>query len=116
MQTELNRSKHDIFVGNQIGQKLEGKFNIGYALKYENAKYYILKLWPYPNVTYFLSANRDSHDKFTIFTKKIENENTVQFQNPVGYAILRSELKEYLEINLRLPKQRLYMSVYPTQN
>lgn len=111
----MNRTKHDVFVGNQIGQKLEGSFNIGYALKYENLKYYILKLWPFPNVTYYLSANRDVHDKFTIFTKKVDNENGEHFQNPIGYAILRGELKDFVEINLRLPRQKLYMSIYPSK-
>lgn len=114
MEIETNKTKHDVFVGNQVGQKLEGALHIGYALKYENLKYYILKLWPFPNVTYYLSMNRDSSDKFTIFTKKVENESGEHFQNPVGYAVLRGDLKEYLEINLRLPKQKVYMSIYPS--
>ncbi len=114
METEMKRTKHDVFVGNQIGQKLEGVFHIGYALKYENLKYYILKLWPFPSTTYYLSANRDAHDKFTIFTKKVDGENGEHFQNPIGYAILRGELKEFLEINLRMPRQKIYMSIYPS--
>lgn len=114
MEIETNKVKHDVFVGNQVGQKLDGAFHIGYALKYENLKYYILKLWPFPNVTYYLSVNRDSSDKFTIFTKKVENESGEHFQNPVGYAVLRGDLKEYLEVNLRLPKQKVYMSIYPS--
>ena len=114
MENEMNKMKHDVFVGTQVGQKLESALHIGYALKYENLKYYILKLWPFPNVTYYLSMNRDSQDKFTVFTKKIEKEDGEHFQNPVGYAVLRGDLKEYLEVNLRLPKQKVYMSIYPS--
>lgn len=113
MENEVVRTKHSVYVGNQVGQSLENEFDIGYALKYENLPYYILKVWSFPNVTYFVNPNRDSCEKLTIFTKKIEDENGVRFQNPVGYGVCRTDLKEYLEVNLRFPKQKLYMSVYP---
>ncbi|MGE0528918.1 MAG: hypothetical protein AB7G93_00910 [Bdellovibrionales bacterium] len=112
MESEAFRVKHDLFVGQVAGGELVDSFHIGFALKYEDADHYIVKLWPLPGATYYLAKSRDS-DKYTVFTKKIEGEYGVKFQNPVGFALMRSELKEYIEIFLRFPRQRLYMSLYP---
>lgn len=114
MENEVLRMKHDIYVGTPSGDELSDSFNIGFALKYEDSDYYIVKLWPLPGATYFLGKSRDG-EKYTVFTKKIDTELGVKFQNPVGYAVMRSELKEYFEIFLRFPRQRLYMSVYPAK-
>jgi hypothetical protein len=114
MENEGLRVKHDIFVGQVVGEDLGDAFNIGYALKYEDAEYYIVKLWPLPGTTYYLAKSRDG-EKYTVFTKKLDGEFGVKFQNPVGYALMRPELKEYIEVFLRFPRQRVYMSVYPAK-
>ncbi len=114
MENEASRVKHDIFVGQAASGVLSESFHIGYALKYDDVDYYIVKLWPLPGTTYYLAKSRDG-EKYTVFTKKVDGEFGMKFQNPVGYAVMKPELKEYLEIFLRFPRQRLYMSVYPAK-
>ena len=114
MEMEALRLKHDIFVGQVGSDQLEQVFNIGYAFKYDDLNYYIIKLWPLPGTTYYLAKNRDG-DRFTVFSKMLNGVEGVKFQNPVGYAVLRPELKDYIEICLRFPKQRIYMSLYPVK-
>ena len=114
METENLRTKHDIYVGNVGTDQLEQRFDIGYAFKYDDVDYYILKLWPLPGATYYLAKNRDG-DRYTVFSKILTEGSGVRFQNPVGYGVLRPELKDYVEICLRFPKQRVYMSLYPAK-
>lgn len=114
MEVEANRSKHDIYVGQLGTAQLEQVFDIGYAFKYDDLNYYILKLWPLPGSTYYLSKNRDGSN-YTVFSKMISSSDGVKFQNPVGYGVLRPDLKDYVEICLRFPKQRVYMSIYPAK-
>lgn len=113
MENEALRVKHDIYVGHVSGDDLNDVFSIGYALKYEDVDYYIVKLWPLPGANYYLAKSRDG-GKYTVFTKRVDTEMGVKFQNPIGYAVMRPDLKEYFEIFLRFPRQRLYMSVYPS--
>jgi hypothetical protein len=112
MENEAYQLKHDLFVGFMNGTDLTDAFPIGHALKLAEAEYYILKLWPLPTVTYYLAKNRDG-GKYTIFAKRIVSEAGVKFQNPVGFAIMRDDVKNYVEIFLRFPRQRLFMSVFP---
>ena len=112
MDNEASRIKHDIFVGFMNGTTLTEAFPIGHALKFDDADYYVVKLWPMPGVTYYLAKNRDG-GKYTIFTKKIVSELGVKFQNPIGFASMRDEVKEYVELFIRYPRQRLFMSVFP---
>lgn len=114
MENESIRVKHDIFVGQVNDGDLSESFHIGFALKYENVDHYIVKLWPLPGATYYLAKSRDG-DKYTVFTKKIDTEFGIKFQNPVGYAVMKTDLKEYLEISLRFPRQRIYMSLFPAK-
>ena len=114
MDNEVSRVKHDIFVGQVVGEELGEAFNIGYALKYGDVDHYIVKLWPLPGATYYLAKNRDG-DKYTVFTKRVDTEDGVKLQNPVGFAVMRPELKDYVEIFLRFPRQRIYMSLYPSR-
>lgn len=113
MEKESMRTKHDIYVGSVVSGQLEQSFDIGYAFKYDDLDYYILKLWPLPGATYYLAKNRDG-DRYTVFAKILTDGSSVKFQNPVGYGLLSSDLKDYIEICLRFPKQRVYMSLYPS--
>jgi len=114
MENEGLRSKHDIYVGQPSGNELRESFHIGFALKYDDVDYYIVKLWPLPGATYYLSKSRDG-EKYTVFAKKLDTDTGVKFQNPVGYAVNPMGLKDYIEISLRFPRQRVYMSVYPAK-
>lgn len=112
MENEVSRLKHDIFVGFMNGNELTESFPIGYALKFDDADYYVVKLWPLPGATYYLAKCRDG-SKYTIFTKKVDMETGVKFQNPIGFASMRDEVKDYIEMFIRYPRQRLFMSVFP---
>lgn len=114
MENEISRVKHDVFVGQIEGGRLNESFHIGFALKYDGEDHYIVKLWPIPGATYYLAKSRDG-DKYTVFTKRVDGEYGLKFQNPIGFAVMKPELKEYMEIFLRLPRQRVYMSLYPSK-
>ena len=100
METEITRTKHDLYVGNASTDQLEQNFNIGYAFKYDDLDYYLLKLWPLPGTTYYLGRNREG-DRYTVFSKIITENGGVRLQNPIGYGVLRPDLKDYIEICLR---------------
>ena len=114
MESMTTRVKHEIYVGLLTGKELREPFSIGYALKYDNSDYYIIKLWPLPGATYYMAKSRDG-SKYTLFAKKIESELGVKFQEPIGFAMMNPEVKEYIEIFLRFPRQRVFMSVFPSK-
>lgn len=111
-----NRTKHDVVMGRKsAGAILEGR-PVGHALNFEGTNYFVLKLWERPKDTYFISRNRDDESSYTVFAKKVEVEDesgNVKFQNPIGYARLKNDLRTHLEVTLTLSRVQVYMSLFP---
>jgi hypothetical protein len=108
-----NRTKYAVIRGSRYGLSEGKQYPAGHALQFEGTVYYVLKLWFQPNVTYFISKNDEESQFHTVFTKKIQEEDgSVRFQNPVGYARGLPD-KEHLEIVLPDFSRRYYMSLFP---
>jgi hypothetical protein len=108
-----NRTKHDVFMGQRVEGALLTPKQVGYALQFEGTDYFVLKFWERPQVTYYISKNRDSDTNYTVFAKRIEEETRIKFQNPVGSAQLKPDLKTHLELQLPFSRLRAFMSLFP---
>src|ERR1700751_186457 len=93
-----DRTKHDVVMGTKENGALANTRIAGHALNFLGTSYFLLKLWERPKDTYFVAKNRDDEANYTVFAKRIEDGSTVRFQNPVGYARLRDDLKTHLEV------------------
>lgn len=107
--------KHEIFTGFKKEGVIEAKLLVGAAFKDDGLSYYKIRLMMFPGYTYYLVKNRDSVDRYTVYSR-LKNENGHQkFMNPVGSAGLDSKLQSYLEIKFPLLRASMFMSLYSTK-
>lgn len=115
MTNEQNELKHELVVGRCEAGKLLLPKNAGLAIRKSNESFYSLRLHMFPGVTYFLNKNFGENPNYTLFSKILRDEEGVRFQNPVGAARLRTDLKTHLEIRFNLIDRRVFMSLFPAQ-
>ena len=114
MTNEIIEQKHDLAVGRCEDGKILFPKNAGSAIRRGEDPFYSLRLHMFPGVTYFLSKNHGDNPNFTLFSRILRTEDGVRFQNPVGAARLRPDLKSHLEIRFNLIDRRVFMSLFPS--
>lgn len=107
--------KHEIFAGFKKEGNIEAKLLVGAAFKDNGDTYYKIRLMMFPGYTYYLVKNRDSADRYTVYSRSKNENNQLKFLNPVGSADLDSKLQSYLEIRFPLLRATMFMSLYPTK-
>ncbi len=106
--------KHEIFTGFRKDTNIEAKLLVGAAFKDENTPYYKIRLMMFPGFTYYLVKNKDSVDRYTIFSKMVHGKEKDQnkFLNPIGSGTLDPKLLSYLELRFPMLRATLYMSLF----
>lgn len=113
---DFERTKYELISAKVIGTEFQHVRTIGHSLLHEGTDFYIVKLWMFPNDTYYLCKNYSNEAAYTLFAKMVENaDGTHKFLNPVGYGRLRHEFKDYMEMTFRMPFMRMYMSLFPDE-
>ena len=107
--------KHEIFVGFKKENIIEAKLLVGAAFKDTGTTYYKIRLMMFPGYTYYLVKNRDSADRYTVYSRAITENNQMKFLNPVGSANLDSKLQSYLEVRFPILRASMFMSLYPVK-
>jgi hypothetical protein len=117
MLKSLIKNRFHLYSGLKLGPKLTNSFQAGeaYEVHCPQKPYYILKLWAFPNVTYYLCRNKNSENRFTVFSKLVGEYQDPTFRRPVGSGELLQDLTTHLEIQFSFPRQRLFMSLFPAQ-
>ena len=107
---------HNLSVGTLEDDKIKYERPIGKAclVTDSNRTYYELKLWSLPTQKYFLSRN-NSNEYYTLFASSRfdQQKQQVTFYNPVGYATLRDNIKNHMQVYFNFPRQRIFMSLFP---
>ena len=111
--TNQVEAKHDLYVGRCEDGKLLYSKHAGAAFQTSGAPFFTLRLHMFPGVSYFLSKNHGDGGSYTLFSKIVRDDDGTRFQNPVGFARLRTDLKTHLEVSLNLLERRIYMSLFP---
>ena len=115
MTLEQGKNVYQVFMGEKQNGVLCEPVIAGHAIHYEGDEHYVLKLMMIPTVSYFLAKNPSSQLSYTVFTKCFFQGDKLRFQNPVGFARLKDDLKTHLEIEFPLLKTSVYMNLYPKQ-
>lgn len=106
-------TRYEILIGKKQDGELQKSLISGHAFLMEGDSHYTVKLMMFPGQTYYLTKNRDSHDRYTVFSKLVQYDQESRFQNPVGSGRLSSELGSYLEIYFPVLKSQMFMCLYP---
>jgi hypothetical protein len=106
-------TKHEIVIGRKQNGELANALVAGQAFLREGDSFYVVKLMMFPGQTYYLTKNRESHDRYTVFAKIVKTEDSVKFQNPVGSGRLSLELASYLELYFPVLRSQMFMSLFP---
>lgn len=109
----MNGTKYELVVGRKSNKQLANTLAAGQCFLNEGESHYTLKLMMFPGQTYFLVKNRNSPDRYTVFSKVIREEGTVRFQNPVGSGRLSEDLSTHMEIYFPVLRAQMFMSLYP---
>lgn len=110
---ELQTTKHEIVIGRKQDGELTNPLATGQAFLREGDSYYTVKLMMFPGQTYYLTKNKDSCDRYTIFSKQVKTDDTMKFQNPVGSGRLSQDLSAYLELYFPVIRSQMFMCLYP---
>lgn len=110
----LQSTKHEIVIGRKQDGALFNVLTAGHAFLREGDNFYTIKLMMFPGQTYYLSKNRDSYDRYTVFAKQVKIEDTLKLQNPVGSGRLSQELSSHLEIYFPVLRSQMFMSLFPS--
>jgi len=81
---------------------------------YPHKDYYDLKFDIFPFKLY-ISKNLNSSDTYKIFSKRSWISGKSKFRTQVGKGALSNEVKMYLELDIPMLPNHLYMSLYPTK-
>lgn len=107
-----NRTYHEVLRGSRMGLSDGRQYPAGYALRFSETNYYVLKLWIQQEKSYYISKNNENSDYYTIYGKKETNTGSnMRLVNPVGYARMTPN-KEYLEIILPDFPNQYYMCLF----
>lgn len=107
-------TKFEIVSGKNYEGSLHGAKYAGVAHYKDEKEYYKMHLNIFPNITYFIKRNR-SGDAYTIFSKMINTDQGVRFNNPVGHAKILENLKTHLSIRFDVLNLSLFMSLFPSE-
>ena len=105
--------RFELAIGKVEQGKLQFAKHTGLAIKAIDEDYFMLRLSMFPNVNYFLSKNASQDGTYTIFSKSYRAEGGVKFQNPVGFAKLRADLRTHMEVRFNLFEKPIFMSLFP---
>jgi hypothetical protein len=113
MTLDEGKKVFQVFMGEKTQGELCSSTIAGHGIHYDGDDHYLLKLMMIPNVSYFLVKNPSAQVAYTVYTKCFRENNRLRFQNPVGFAKLKQDLKNYMEIELPLFKTSVFMSLFP---
>lgn len=115
-----NEIKYELVTGFKKDGQLQNSLVAGSVYYDQGLRYYRLKLMMFPGLTYYMVKNRDSADKYTVYSKIIKDhdaakdgvKDSVKFQNPVGSGFLDPKLQSHLEIRFPVLRSQLFMSLF----
>ena len=106
-------TKYELVTGRKYNGELTNALVAGQAFLREGQTFYTIKIMMFPGQTYYLTKNKDSHDRYTVFAKIVSTEETIKFQNPVGSGRLSTDLSSYLEFYFPVLRTQMFMSLFP---
>lgn len=115
MNVKQIKGRFHIYTGYREGNDIKHEQQAGeaYAIDGTNKSFYIVKMWAFPRDVFYLAANKQNDGTYTLFAKKIGEENAPIFRRPVGFGFISKDLKQHLEIQFTFPRQRVFMSLFP---
>ena len=107
--------KYDLSIGTPDQGALSKEVPVGCAIRPHGADFYHVKLWAFQRMGFYLKPNGKSGQgtRYTLYARKTDRVGAPSFENPIGTAFLSGEVRDYLEIHLRIPKTRIFMNLYP---
>lgn len=113
--TYAKSTKYEIFTGFKKDGNLEAKLPAGAAFLDDGLSYYKIRLMIFPQTIYYLVKNKDEQDRYTVYSKMINDGQNVKFLNPIGGGILDRNLQSYLELKFPVLRAHLFMSLFESR-
>ncbi len=109
------KARFHIYTGYREGAVIRNELQAGEAYEVEGVAhpFYMVKMWAFPREVFYLAPNRNKDGNFTLFAKKVGDDNDPTFRRPVGFGFISPDLKKHLEIQFTFPRQRVFMSLFP---
>ncbi len=110
------KNRFHIYTGKKEGAAIFHELQAGEAYEVEHTKpHYIVKMWAFPQDTFYLCQNRESRERFTLYGKKVEEGEELIFRRPIGLGFVSRDLKQHLEIQFTFPRQKVFMGLFPSE-
>ena len=109
-------TSHKVVVGAVKGGEIKKEKQIGMAKFIDSVdkKRFELRLWSLDQKKFYVVKNL-KNDNYTIFAKQKEEASLdcPEFCNPVGYGYINKEFKDYLQLQMNFPWQKIFLSLHP---
>lgn len=114
-ESQAKGTKLAIVSGKQAGAQLKYVSPVGYALLFPDCSYYIVKFWMFGGQSFYLNRTKTDPKRFTLYARKlVDSSGAVKLLNPVGVGVMNPELKDYLELKLKLPRRSVFIELAPS--
>jgi hypothetical protein len=111
-----NNTKLEIFSARKQENELLSKRTAGFAFLSEESDIYEIKLFMFPKHTYFLKRNYNSIDHYTVFSKRVLENNETKVLNPIGMGRLSKSVNGHIEVFFPLISAVVYIDLVPKNN
>ena len=109
-------NRFHVYTRKKEGGEIRHELQAGEAYEVEHKKpHFIVKMWAFPQDTFYLCQNRDNQERYTLFGKRVEDGENFTFRRPLGSGFLSRDLKKHLEIQFTFPRQKVFMSLFPSE-
>lgn len=113
-QLQHSGMRFNLYRGREIDGQIKNPQISGYGFQNQDADYLVIKLMLFPRETYYLYRNRDNAN-YTLYSKKIENGEKVQLQDPVGYGKWMNQDKIFIVLKFADLPSSYFLSFAPDE-
>ena len=108
----MTSKRYELYRGRETNGQLTGLRICGYAFQNESDSYYRIKLFMFPENTYYMSKNMG--DGYTLFAKMVtQDDGKVGFQNPIGFGKTMESVRTHLYVRFPDLGSHMFMSLFP---
>lgn len=108
-----DRTVLEIVTGRKMTGEIMNRRLAGHAYLPGGSEIYELKLMMFPRQTYFMRQNKGSLYRYTVFAKRVWENDESRLSNAVGFAELSSNCRNYIEIYFPLLGRLIFLDLIP---
>ncbi len=102
-----------IVTGKNENSTIKWPVQVGEAIQFSGADYYLVKFNMLPEQRYYLKKNENSQVDYTVYSDITDDGTQRKFLCPCAFGTVSSDLKTFLTLTFPFPGSRVYVDLIP---